>query len=98
MVEGETSEVADVLSGVPQGSVLGPLLFLIYIDGVGTISLSPESERVMYADDLLLYKPISSPRDFLFVQNDIANIEGWSIANFLSLNPSKCKYMILSRK
>ena len=52
----------------------------------------------MFADDLLLYRSISSPRDFLFVQNNIVNIEGWSIANFLTLNPSKCKYMILSRK
>ena len=54
VVEGESSMVKDVLSGVHQGSVLGPLLFLIYIDEVGTIPLTPESVRVMFADDLLL--------------------------------------------
>ena len=98
VIEGETSKLVDVLSGVPQGSVLGPLLFLIYIDGVGTISLSPESERVIFADDLLLYRHISTPREFLFVQDDITNIEDWSTANYLTLNPCKCKYMIVSRK
>ena len=74
VVEGEISKVANVLSGVPQGSVLGPLLFLIYIDGVGTISLSPGSQRVMFADDLLLYRPISRPSEFQSVQKGIANI------------------------
>ena len=69
-----------------------------YIDGVGTIPMSPESERVMFADDLLLYRPISNPSEFVIVQDDITNIEDWSIANFLALNPSKCKYMVLSRK
>ena len=83
---------------MPQGSVLDPLRFLVFTDGVGTISLSPESERVIFADDLLLYRPISRPREFLFVQDDITNIEEWSIANYLTLNPSKCKYMIVSRK
>ena len=59
VVEGESSKVVKVLSGVPQGSVLGPLLFLIYIDEVGTI---PMSKRVMFADDLL-YKPIAKSSD-----------------------------------
>ena len=97
VVEGEISKVADVLSGAPQGSVLG-LLFLIYIDGAGTISLSPGSQRVMFADDLLLYRPISRPSEFLFVQEGIINIENWSTDNHLTLNPKKCKYMSVSRK
>ena len=51
----------------------------------------------MFADDLLLYRPISSPRDFL-LSRTIILLQGWSNANFLTLNPSKCKYMIVSRK
>ena len=80
--------VEDVLSGVPEGSVLGTLLFFIYIDGVGTIPRTAETLRVMFADDLLLYKPISQPNNFEAVQEDITDVEHWSTANHLTLNPS----------
>ena len=89
--------VKPIISGVPQGSVLGPLLFLIYIDEVGTIPLTPESVRMIFADDLLLYQPISHQSDFADMQDDIAEVETRSTTN-LSLNPIKCKYMIISRK
>ena len=64
VVGGEESETIPVISGVPQGSVLGPLLFLIYIDGVTRIPLSEGSKLVLYADDMLLYRRITSPVDF----------------------------------
>ena len=61
---------------------------MIYIDEVSTIPLTPESVRVMFADDLLLYKPISQQSDFLAVQEDVTEVEEWSAANHLSLNPT----------
>ena len=62
-VEGATSPSQPVPSGVPQGSVLGPLLFIIYIDGL-TNALS-NSSMSLYADDLLLYRTIQSPTDYV---------------------------------
>ena len=56
-VNGETSITLPVTSGVPQGSVLGPLLFLIYINGLCSVQLS-DGTLILFADDLLLYRPI----------------------------------------
>ena len=56
VVDGESSGTTSVDSGVPQGSVLGPLLFLIYIDGIANTNLSPGSEISLYADDMMLFK------------------------------------------
>ena len=98
VVEGDKSGVAQVLSGVPQGSVLGPLLFLIYIDEISSTPLSLGSNRIIYADDVCIYRPISSCSDFQYMPEDIIAIEEWSSENYLSLNPSKCKYMLISRK
>ena len=54
VVDGETSEELSVLSGVPQGSVLGPLLFLVYINEVSS-QVSDGSFAVLFADDIALY-------------------------------------------
>ena len=60
LVNGERSQPTAVCSGVPQGSVLGTLLFLPYINDVTKVVLSKNSRLVLYADDMLLYKPLSS--------------------------------------
>ena len=98
VVGGEISFPVPVLSDVPQGSVLGPLLFSIHVDDVTMCAKSECTRDTLYADDLMLYKPISCPQDFIELQNDIFLVEQWSDDNYLSLNPKKCKVMLISRK
>ena len=52
----------------------------------------------LFADDVLLYHIISQAADYTTLQMAISMIGGWSIANFLDFNISKCKYMVISRK
>ena len=98
VVGGESSLDTPVLSGVPQGSVLGPLLFLVYIDDVSDVLLSDGSTLNLYADDMLLYKPVKSIEDIHHLQMDIDTISDWVNCNNLTLNPTKCKTMVISRK
>ena len=87
-----------MLSGVPQDSVLGPLLFLIYINGVTSIPTSPDTQKSLFADDFLLYKPISAHCDLDSLQEDVDAVEQWSHDNHLTLNPTKCKCMLIFRR
>ena len=84
IINGETSQV---ISGVPQGSVLGPLLFLIYIDDITSLQLSEGTKLSLYADDMLLYKTISSDTDYVELQQDIDTIHQWSIIIIILKKP-----------
>ena len=87
-----TSSQCSIVSGVPQGSVLGPLLFSIYINGITEVGISPNSFCVLYADDVLLYRGISQQEDLRAVQSDIDELRRRSEEQLLQLNPRKCKY------
>lgn len=97
VLNGQQSSVSHVTSGVPQGSVLGPLLFLIYINDLPSVQLTPGTQIVLYADDILLYRDISCHSDYSSIQHDIDSISAWVESNHLTLNKNKCKYMVVSR-
>ena len=87
--EGE-SDWSEVLSGVPQGSVLGPLLFIIYINDMPD---KIKSNVLLYADDSKLISTIRDSRDNLSLQADIDHLINWSVTWKMSLNFEKCKTM-----
>ncbi len=77
--------------------MLGPSLFLIFINDITELQLSCGSVLYLYADDMLLYKAINSDSDFQGLQSDVNRIQEWVTANHLSLNSSKCKWMLVTR-
>ena len=89
VVGGEQSSTLSVISGVPQGSVLGPLLFLIFIDEIAS-QISPGSTISLFADEITLYRPIHSVLDYHMLQIDVTAIVSWIINSLLSLQPAKC--------
>ena len=84
-----------VTSEVPQGSVLGPILFILYINEISEILISLSE---LYADDTQILKEIVSEVDIQNLQNDINKIVDWTRRWLMNLNENKSKVMHISRK
>ena len=74
ILEGVKSNVSDVTSGAPQGTVLGPPLFLVFINDLPN---QVPSEIRLFADNCLLYRTIRSQDDITSLQTDLANLQTW---------------------
>ncbi len=88
------SEWKNVTSGVPQGSVLGPLLFVLFINDLPDLILSHVK---MYADDSKIIRTIKTPEDAVFLQADIDAAVDWSKCWMMPFNVDKCKVMHVGR-
>ena len=95
VVNSKSSDKTPILSGVPQGTVLGPLLFLVYIND---LPLSVNSEILLFADDALLYRKIESVNDVYQLQHDRNKLVEWESHWSIEFNPDKCKVLRVTNK
>ena len=95
VLDGERSDACPVLSGVPQGSVLGPCLFLMYINDMPE---TIKSNIRLFADDTIMYLTISNLSDCQDLQNDLSKLEAWETEWLMAFNPDKCEVIRITKK
>lgn len=84
-----------IYSGVPQGSHLGPFIYLLYMNDVHDLL---KCSKLSYADDIKLFAVIEKPSDALFLQNQLNTFASWCNDNRMVLNASKCSAITFTRK
>ena len=94
IVDGCESTEARVMSGVPQGTVLGPLLFLTYINDIAN---GINGQMRLFADDALLYYPVRTIADGASLQHDLHTLHRWSKSWKMAFNGKKCHVMHVTR-
>lgn len=95
-VNDNTSSLLPISQGVPQGSILGPLLFLIYINDLPTVI---SNKTILYVDDTNIVNRSPSFSDLFNQSNSsICNINKWFLANELSSNPTKTQQLLISNR
>ena len=95
IVDGCHSTMASATSGIPQGTVLGPLLFLLFNDLPSV--LDPGTKCRLFADDCLVYRAIHTIEDQIKMQRDLDALHNWSETWGIHFNTKKCNVMTLAR-
>ena len=88
------SEYHTVNTGVPQGSILEPLLFVLFIKDISTV-ISPGTNICLYADNAKIWRQMQSENDCKILQNDIDCLESWCKINLMRFHPDKCKVVTI---
>ena len=97
IIDGCESSTLPVLSGVPQGSILGPLLFVIFINDMQSV-IGPGTNIALYADDTKIWREILLDEDQFILQQDIDKLYKWSFDNKMKFHPDKCKVLAVTNK
>ena len=104
-LEGKTQSVAvggsvlselPVLSGVPQGSILGPIIFVLFLNDIVS-GIHDGTNILMYADDTKIWRQMDSYDDYITLQLDINYLHDWSLNNKLKFHPYKYKVLMVSK-
>ena len=85
------------MSGVPQGSILGPLLFVLFINDLFEC-ISQKTDIALYADDTKIWREIKISEDHFILQNDIEKLFAWSNRNKMKFHPSKSKVLSITNQ
>ena len=96
VLQGGQSSWLPVTSGVQQGSILGPLLFLLYINDIPT--QVTHSQIALFADDTKIYMPVNDDNDCVKLQNDLNALMSWSRKWKMKFNVSKCKILTVTQR
>ncbi|KAG7307743.1 hypothetical protein JYU34_006318 [Plutella xylostella] len=95
LIRGFKSDPREVPSGVPQGSHLGPLFFVMFIND---LVVGLRSKFKLFADDVKLYRAVRNHEDTQLLQADINLVQEWCHRNHMTLNASKCFHISFTRK
>ncbi|CAG9103056.1 unnamed protein product [Plutella xylostella] len=96
VLNGFTSSWRSIPSGVPQGSLLGPLLFIIFINDIDTCFIN--SNYLLFADDMKIFRKVDNSLDEALLQDDLQRLDQYCTNNSLDLNVDKCYFIVFTRK
>ena len=95
VINDQSSSPAPVTSGVPQGTVTGPLWFLLYIND---LPKNTSYKTRLFADDCILYNPVSADQHTSTLQDDLRSLETWQSTWLMECNPTKCCTLTICKK
>ena len=93
LMRGSYSDWSPVISGVPRGSILGPVMFLIYVNNIPDIITSTAK---LFADDTKIHRQINNVEDTIALQIDLTTLDLWADRWQMKFNPTKCEVMRIS--